>query len=117
MSSVHVERVDDVTVVIAEGLFTGGEETEELRLTMQEVLQQPGQRKILLDLSGTQLMLSLAVGILMTTHVRARERGILFSVCSVRPSLKKVLETIMAKPLSLHQHEDRAAALETLKKL
>ena len=115
MSSVQVERVDDVTVVIAEGLFTGGEETEELRLTMQELLQQPGQRKILLNLSGTQLMLSLAVGILMTTHVRAKELGILFYVCGVRPSLRKVLETIMVKPLSLVHFDDCAAALEGLR--
>jgi anti-anti-sigma factor len=117
MSSVNVERADDVTVIFAEGLFTGGEETEELRLVMQEALQQPGQRKILLNLSGTQLMLSLAVGILMTTHVRAKERGILFYVCGVRPSLHKVLETIMVKPLALRHFDDCAEALEALKKL
>lgn len=117
MSSVQVENVDDVTVVVAEGLFTGGTETEELRQTMQDLLQQPGQRKILLNLSGVQLMLSLAVGILMTTHVRAKERGILFYVCGVRPSLRKVFETIMVRPLSLTHYEDCVAALEVLKKL
>ena len=114
MSVVRVERVGDVTVVIAEGLFTGGEETEELRLTLQDALQEKEQRKILLNLSGTQLMLSLAVGILMTTHVRAAERGILFCLCGLRPSLRKVLETLMAKPLTLRHYDDCHAALEAL---
>ncbi len=117
MSAVRVERVGDVTVVVAEGLFTGGAETEALREQLERALEELGQRKILLNLSATQLMLSLAVGILIQTHARAVERGILFWVCGVRPTLRKVFETLRVQSSALKYDDDCRAALEALQNL
>ena len=77
--AIRIEQAGDVAVVVTEGIFTGGAETDELEASLREVIEKPGQRKILLNLSGTRLMLSLAIGVLMAAHLSAASRGIHFN--------------------------------------
>ncbi|UCE03503.1 MAG: STAS domain-containing protein [Candidatus Latescibacterota bacterium] len=114
--SIRIDHVGDVAVVVTEGIFTGGPETDELESTLRGLIEEPGRRKILLNLSGTRLMLSLAIGVLMAAHVDATSRGIRFYVCGISPGLRKVLETIKAQPKVLNHFDDCSEALETLQR-
>jgi anti-anti-sigma factor len=112
--AIRVEHVNDVVVVATEGILTGGQETDEFEATLRGLIDEEGRRKILLDLSGTRLMLSLAIGVMMAAHVRATERSILFYVCGISPGLQKVLETIKAKPNVLNHFDTCSKALQAL---
>ena len=113
--AIRIEHVGDVAIVNADGMFTGGEETTEFATALRSLID-GNEQKILLDLSETRLMLSLAIGALVDSHVRAAERGVLFYVCETRPALKKVFETIQIQSQLLHYFDSRDEALKALQK-
>jgi len=115
--SVHIEHVGEVAVVVAEGMFTGGKETLELEASLRALIENKERRKILLNLSGTRLMLSVAIGALVAAHVRATEHGVTFYVCGIRPALKKVFETFQIQSQVLNDFESCEEALQALQEL
>ena len=114
--AVRVEDRGDIAYVIAEGMFTGGAETTQLRATLTDLIDDPRRRKILLNLSGTRLMLSLAIGALIEAHTRAQERDIPFYVCGVRSALQKVFSTLHIGTHALKSFDSCEEALEALRK-
>jgi anti-anti-sigma factor len=115
--SIQVEQLGDVAVVVAAGMFTGGSETEELESTLRGLIEEQQHPQVLLNLSGTRLMLSLAIGVLASAHVGATQRGSHFYVCGIRPSLMKVMQTIKVQPNVLNHFERCDEALRALRDL
>ncbi len=114
--SVRVEERDDVACVIAEGMFTGGTETIQLQATLADLIDDPRRRKVLLNLTGTRLMLSVAIGALVAANARAREREILFYVCGLRPALKIVFDTFQIGADVLTSFDSCDEAFEALRR-
>lgn len=115
--SVQVEHVGDVAVIFAAGSFTGGEETHELESTLRGAIESQQRPKVLLNLSETRLMLSLAIGVLASAHVGASKRSGHLYVCGIRPALMKVIQTIKMQPDVLIHFDDCDEALKRLQEL
>lgn len=78
--SLHIERVQDVVVLVPEGMLKGSTATGELEATLRGLAEER-HAKILLDLAKTTFMSSDAIGVLTHFHSLASDLGLHFFVC------------------------------------
>lgn len=72
--AVKVERTGDVAVVVPEGNFFGGKETDELDKAIRS-LQSAENKKMVLDLGRVNHLNSMAIGLLVGAHTNYQKRG------------------------------------------
>lgn len=111
----HIERMNDVAVIVPSGSLTGGKETDELETNLRKLVHD-NQKKILLDLNKTTYMSSIAIGVLASVQASAINRNLEFYVCNVRDRVENVL-TIVKLIRILTVFETREEALAELGKL
>jgi len=87
--ALQVEHAGDVVVLEPEGMLKGGKETDELRNTLNGLVD-AGQRKILLDLGKTVHMTSIAIGVVAAIHTSAASHDLCFCVANVNERIRKV---------------------------
>ena len=116
MATVRIEHVQDVAMVIAEGAFTGGAETEELDAALMDLMVEGGQAKVLLNLTGTTHLGSSSIGILAAAHGHAQDNSLEFWICGLNKRIEHLLD-LMQLGTELIIHDDCAEALLALQEL
>jgi len=83
--------VDDGRVVILEpkGSLVGGDETDELKKTVQSLLEQ-GNRKLIIDLGSVEYLNSSAIGALVSAHTSYMNRQGKMVLCNINKSITNV---------------------------
>jgi anti-sigma B factor antagonist len=83
--------VDEGRVVILEpkGSLVGGDETEELKKTVHNLLEQ-GNRKLIIDLGDVEYLNSSAIGALVSAHTSYMNRQGKMILCNVNKSITNV---------------------------
>ena len=83
--------VNDGQVVIIEpkGSLVGGDETDELKKTVQSLLEQ-GNRKLIIDLGSVEYLNSSAIGALVSAHTSYMNRQGKMMLCNVNKSITNV---------------------------
>ncbi len=71
---VKVETQGDIAVVVPEGNFFGGKETDELERAVKD-LQGKENTKMVLDLGRVNHLNSMAIGLLVSAHTNYQKRG------------------------------------------
>ena len=72
--AVKVEKMGEVAVVVPEGNFFGGKETDELDRAIKG-LQGTENKKMVLDLGRVNHLNSMAIGLLVGAHTNYQKRG------------------------------------------
>jgi len=72
--AVKVEKMGDVAVVVPEGNFFGGKETDELEKSIKS-LAADENKKMVLDLGRVNHLNSMAIGLLVSAHTNYQKRG------------------------------------------
>ena len=113
--AIRVEHAGDVAIVVAAGRFTGATETQELDAALTKLIEEEGHKKTLLNLTGTVLMNSVALGVLVKSQNAASQRQAHFALCGLRPRLHALITRCFGSVIQIHDSCDEA--LETLQKL
>jgi anti-anti-sigma factor len=113
--AIRTEKVDDVFIIVPEGMLKGDKETNQLDYELRRLVQ-GGQTKILLDLRNTTHLNSIAIGVLAGVHTSAANRGLHFAVCNVERRIQNVL-TILKLVNVLNVYDTREDALKALERL
>lgn len=89
--SIKSQTLEDGKVVILEpkGSLIGGTETDELKSTLNTLMEQ-GKFKIILDLAGVEYLNSSAIGILTVAHASLAGRGGKLILCNVNKSISNI---------------------------
>ncbi len=87
--AVRVEKMGDIAVVMPEGSFYGGKETDELDRTLKE-LQASDNKKLVLDLAKVSHLNSIAIGILVATYTNYQKRGARVVLANVDKRIQNV---------------------------
>ncbi|KAB2923493.1 MAG: STAS domain-containing protein [Bacteroidetes bacterium] len=94
--------IDEGRVVILEpkGSLVGGDETDELKRSIQDLLEK-GNRKLIIDLGNVEYLNSSAIGALVSAHTSYLNRQGRMVLCNVNKSISNVfivtkLSTIFA---------------------
>jgi anti-anti-sigma factor len=114
--SIQIETVGDVAVVIAEGTFIGGKETEELDAALMGLMVEEGRQKVLLHLSGTTFLGSSSIGVIAAAHGHAEDFGLDFWLCGLNKRIQDVLDFMKLGP-ELKIFQNCEEALTALKEL
>ena len=111
--AIRNEHVGDVAIVIPEGMLTGDPETDKLENNLEELIR-GGQKKILLNLTRTTFMTSLAFGVLIATHTSAKKHNITFYICGMQERVMKVIKVIrvMGWPKQFDSCDEALKALQ-----
>lgn len=115
MATVQMERVGQVAMVVADGRFVGKTEINELDALLTKLVEDDGEKKILVNLTGTGLMSSMALGVLIKTQRAATARGAHLALCGLHPRLRSVVVRCFGSLLQLFDRCDEA--LQALQKL
>jgi anti-anti-sigma factor len=110
----RTDKIGDVVVVMPEGSFTGGRETDQFESELRRHIQ-ANQKKILLDLRGTSHLSSVPIGMLVGVHTSATNRGLHLFMCNIERRIDNVL--VVLKLINVFNVFDtREQALEAFKK-
>lgn len=106
--SIRREQHGELEIVVLRGQFVGGKETDDLRDTLNEVLQ--GQRHmILLDLSNVTYLNSTALGVLIAAHSSITKRGGKIALCGLSESLENIFViTKLSMVFDIYRNRDEA---------
>ena len=77
-----MKKIQDVIVVELEGDMWGGWDTIKLKDTIEEMVKH-GEKKFVVDLSGTKMVNSAGIGILIAAQEIVRSGGGTYKLCSV----------------------------------
>jgi anti-sigma B factor antagonist len=86
-----VEHIGDVCVLALEGDVWGGWDTVDIKTTVGRLLDQ-GRRNFLIDLSRTNYVNSVGIGILVAILVTSTRTEARLALCSVSPRTQRALE-------------------------
>jgi len=111
----RTEKIGDVVLVLPEGRFTGGRETDQLESELRRHIQ-ADQKKLLLDLRNTSHLTSVPIGMLVGVHTSAQNRGLHLYMCNIERRITNVL-TILKLINVFNVFDTREQALEALQKL
>ncbi|HLP15145.1 MAG TPA: STAS domain-containing protein [Bacteroidota bacterium] len=70
---IKTELKGDIAVLAPKGSLVGGEETDELRTAVGQLIEK-GNKKLIIDLSGVDYMNSTAIGALVSAHTSYANR-------------------------------------------
>ena len=96
----HVREIDGVVVLKPHGNLMGGPETDELEKLIEQFESQ-GMRCLIVNLADVGMMNSLAIGRLISGHVRFKKRGARMCLCNVD---RKIENIFVITKLSLEFH-------------
>jgi|HubBroStandDraft_6_1064221.scaffolds.fasta_scaffold145744_1 anti-anti-sigma regulatory factor len=91
MSSVHVEKIGDVAVILCEGRMVGSDAAFKLR---DEVRRQRDCDVVLLDLSELDFMGGDVIGMLVFLQAWTRGLGIQFKLFDPSPEVRRSLQRL-----------------------
>ena len=86
-----ITQYDEAGIVVleAKGELVGGQETEELRTTIDDTIKR-GNQKLIIDLGKVQYINSIALGLLTATHVNYSKRGGRVILCQVEKQIQNI---------------------------
>jgi anti-sigma B factor antagonist len=113
--AVRTEKIDDVVVVLPEGMFQGGRETDELQRHLRRHIQ-ANQKKILIDMRETKALSSVPIGVLVGVHTSATNRGLHLFMCNIERRIDNTL-AILKLINVFNVFDTREQALEAFKKI
>jgi anti-anti-sigma factor len=86
-----VEKIGHVVVLkLRSGMYTGGDETDELYDKLGELVDEE-ERKILLDLADVTHMTSIPIGLLARRGISAQKKGLTMALCNVTKRIEDVI--------------------------
>lgn len=88
---IEVTRGDRVVMVVPDANLTGDAATEELLALFNE-FEKEEPRCIIVDLDEVEFINSLALGVVISGHVRLTRQGSRFVLCNVNERIRKVIE-------------------------
>ena len=109
----HIEilRSQKAVVLVPDDNLTGDVATEEL-LTIFGELEKDDAPCVVLDLEQVDFINSLALGVIISGHVRISRRGGQLHLCNVSSRIRKVITiTKLLETLSLRDTRDAATSL------
>ncbi|MDQ1265612.1 MAG: anti-sigma factor antagonist [Bacteroidota bacterium] len=89
MSQIKIEEQIGGMIVHLKGQFTGGEETDELRTTLQDIAKQQ-KNVLILNLEKCTYLNSTALGVLIAAHANFSKRDGKIILCNVSKSIENI---------------------------
>jgi len=93
----------DIAIIEARGSFTGGDETDELKLAATDLYEQ-GNRKLIIDLASANYFNSLGIGALINIHARYTRGSGLIKLCNMGKGVENVF--VITKLMSIFDVEE-----------
>ncbi len=88
--SVKTTKLENGIVVLElKGRFVGGDETDLLKKTIQE-LQEEGNKKLVIDLANVLYLNSTALGILVAAHTHYTKEGGQVKLCGISKNIENI---------------------------
>jgi len=84
-----VRSENGVTIVTPSGQLLGGKETDELENKISE-LDKAGDKRLILDMSRTTFMTSIAIAAVVRAHVSYTKRGARVKICGLDKHIKQI---------------------------
>jgi anti-anti-sigma factor len=112
VTELFVHHAGDVIVIEPHGMLFGGGETRALETAMQRSLD-ARPRAIILDLWATKHVDSRTIGVLLSMHRKAGERGIGLLLCNLNQRILHTLAVVKVTGI-LQIHTTRAQCLEAI---
>lgn len=105
----------DIAVVEPRGSLIGGDETDELKRTAQDLLEQ-GNRKLIIDLGNVTYLNSTGLGALVQIHASYSKNNGQVKLCGLGKSVQNIF--VMTKLMSVFDvAESRKEAIPSFPKL
>jgi len=103
----------DIAIVSVRGSLVGGEESDELKLTVADLFEQ-GNRKLIIDLSGATYCNSLGIGTLVGLHTMYTRGMGQIKLCEMGKGIQNLF--VITKLISVFDVEDsRDEAIASLR--
>ena len=106
---IKMELKGEIAIVAPKGSLVGGEETDELRSAVSQLLEK-GNTKLVVDLGGVDYMNSTAIGALVSAHTSYANRSGKVILCNVNKKITNIF--IVTKLSMIFQIEETAADAE-----
>jgi len=113
MARLKIRHIDDVAVITPHGYLMGGDETDELARTIDDLVA-AGNRKLLIDLIDTVHLNSNALGVVTKAHSRYQEAGGQVRLCHLTDRIENAL-VITRLSLVLDVSDTEMDALESFR--
>ena len=84
-----VRNEDGITIVTPSGMLLGGKETDELQDKISE-LDKAGDRMLILDMSRTTFMTSIAIAAVVRAYVSYSKRGAHVKICALDRKIRQI---------------------------
>jgi anti-sigma B factor antagonist len=106
---IKMELKGEIAIIGPKGSLVGGEETDELRSAVSQLLEK-GNKKLIVDLGGVDYMNSTAIGALVSAHTSYANRGGQVILCNVNKKITNIF--VVTKLSMIFQIEEKAADAE-----
>ncbi|MGE5315575.1 MAG: STAS domain-containing protein [Acidobacteriota bacterium] len=106
---VRTEMKGEIAVLAPKGSLVGGEETDELRAAVAQLIEK-GNKKLIVDLGGVDYMNSTAIGALVSAHTSYANRSGSMILCNVNKKISNIF--IVTKLSMIFQIETDLAEAE-----
>ena len=91
--AIRIKHVGDVAIVIAAGDFMREPDVDKLSAAIAEIIDHDGCQKVLVNLSQTQRVNSMALGVLVAAATRALKVGGHVVICGMQRRIQDVVTT------------------------
>jgi anti-sigma B factor antagonist len=82
-------KENGIIILTLKGSFVGGDETDELRDTIKNLID-TGNTKLIIDLGGVLYLNSTALGVLISAHANYTKRGGVIKLCQLNKNLENL---------------------------
>ena len=89
MSKVKVEKQIGGTIIHLSGKFIGGEETDLLKNTLNDIAEK-NEKKLIINLADVTYLNSTALGILIASHANFAKREGEIILCNISKSIENI---------------------------
>lgn len=113
MTTTISKTYEDIPVISVSGQLIGGEEIDDLRGTLKEMIRQE-QRNLIIDLGGVSFANSTAIGVLMSTNTSYKRRGWKLALCNLGKEVNVII-TVTKLNLVFDIYDTREEALAGLR--
>lgn len=105
----HVRRIDGVVIIKLHGNLMGGPETDELEKLIEQ-FDSEDVHCLVVNLTDVSMMNSLAIGRLVSGHVRFKKRGAHMCLCNLDQRIQNIF-VITKLSLEFHVYPGEAEAI------
>ena len=103
-------QVGPIAVLAPKGYLTGGDETDELQQSIQQ-LADSGNKALIVNLGDTQHLNSTALGVLIQAHTNYVRRGGQMKLCAVDKKIENIFViTKLSLVFDVYRNEELAIA-------